>query len=236
MLVCLLLYLGVNLNVKDSVLSDGSSLNEENKKVSAGTVYLTFDDGPSDNTEKVLDALKEYDAVATFFLIGDSVTEEYGSVLERMQAEGHAIGLHCSCHNYNQIYSDTSSCAESILNEKEFLLTEYGIESSLCRLPGGSTNIYIRDKETIVNTLHSEGLKIFDWNISAEDSVGVPTAESIMKNLFPAVYNRSDPIILMHDGVCNDLTADLLPQILEKLTDYGYEFGTLEDCDEFFYN
>lgn len=235
MLVCLLLYLGVNLNVKDSVLSDGSALNEKNGKESAGTVYLTFDDGPSNNTEKVLDALKEYNAVATFFLIGDSATEEYSDVIERMEEEGHAIGLHCSCHNYNKIYSDTSTCVKSILEEKDFLLTEYGIDSSLCRLPGGSTNIYISDKETIVNTLHSEGLKIYDWNVSAEDSVGVPTAESIMKNLFPAVYNHEEPIVLMHDGVCNNLTAELLPQILEKLTDYGYEFATLEECDEFFY-
>ncbi|MGN0165791.1 MAG: polysaccharide deacetylase family protein [Lachnospiraceae bacterium] len=220
------------MNVKDTVLSDGSQMTE---KESAGTVYLTFDDGPSENTERVLDILKEYDAVATFFLIGDSATEDYSDVIKRMIEEGHAVGLHCSCHNYNKVYEDTSSCVESILSEREYLRNQFGIESSICRLPGGSTNRYIKNKDSVVETLHSEGLKIFDWTVSAEDSVGVPTAESIMKNIFPEVYNQENAIILMHDGVCNGLTADLLPQILERLTEYGYKFGSLDEREEFFY-
>lgn len=232
LLVCLLIYLGVNFEVSDTALTDGSSVTESpiSKKV-----YLTFDDGPSRNTEKILDILKEYDAVATFFVIGNSVTEDYAGVLERMVSEGHAVGLHCSCHSYNSIYKDTSSCVDSILDEREYLLSEFGIESTLCRLPGGSANIYIQNKQTVLDTLHAEGIKIYDWNVSAEDSVGVPTSDSIMKNIFPAVYDKEEPIILLHDGVINNLTAQILPQILEELTGYGYEFGTLEEREEFFY-
>ncbi len=233
MLVCLLIYLGVNVNVKNTFITDGSTFKGEGEN--AGTVYLTFDDGPSKYTETVLDTLKQYNAVATFFLVGDSVTDEYEGTLKRMQDEGHAIGLHCSCHSYNKVYSDTSSCVKSILDEREFLRNRYGIESDLCRLPGGSTNVFIKNKKEVVETLHSEGLKIFDWNVTAEDSVGVPTAESIMKNIFPDVYNKEEPIVLMHDGVNNKLTVDLLPQILQNLTEYGYKFGTLAERDEFFY-
>lgn len=232
LLVCLLIYLGVNFEVSDTVLTGGGDIVEtgEPKKV-----YLTFDDGPSKNTEKVLDILKEYNAVATFFVIGDSSTDEFGGVFERMVDEGHAIGLHCSCHSYNSVYNDDSSCITSILDERDYLLDQFGIESTLCRLPGGSANIYIRDRQTIIDTLHSEGIKLYDWNVSAEDSVGVPTAESIMESIFPTVYDYEEPIILLHDGVVNNITVEVLPEILEKLTEYGYEFATLEERDEFFY-
>lgn len=233
MLVCLLIYLGVNINVHNTTITDGSTLEEGGEKLKPVKIYLTFDDGPSVNTESVLDTLKEYNVKATFFLVGNSVTEEYEGILQRMIDEGHEIGLHCSCHRYNQVYSDTSSCVESILEERKFLYEEYGIESNICRLPGGSTNKFIKNRDEVLEILHSEGLKVFDWNVTAEDSVGVPTAESIMKNIFPDVYNREEPIVLMHDGVNNKLTADLLPQILEKLTEYGYEFCTLPERDEF---
>lgn len=232
LLVCLLIYLGVNFEVSDTVLTGGGDVvkTQELKKV-----YLTFDDGPSKNTEKVLDVLKEYNAVATFFVIGDSSTDEYGEVFERMIDEGHAIGLHCSCHSYNSIYKDTSSCITSILDERDYLLDRFEIESNLCRLPGGSANIYIQDRQTIIDTLHSEGIKLYDWNVSAEDSVGVPTAEGIMESVFPTVYDYEEPIILLHDGVVNNITVEALPEILEKLTEYGYEFATLEERNEFFY-
>lgn len=238
-LACLLIYFGVNMQVSEKEglqsVNNTEAVYEEGRTGMENKVYLTFDDGPSKNTEKILDVLKEYDAVATFFLVGDSVTEDYESVIQRMVQEGHAIGLHCSCHNYNKVYENSDSCVGSILNERDYLSENFGISSNLCRLPGGSSNTYIKNKEVIVETLHSEGLKIFDWNVSAEDSVGIPTKESIINNIFPCVADYSEPIVLMHDGVVNDLTVKTLPEILKKLEKYGYEYGTLEEREEFFY-
>lgn len=232
-LACLLIFLGVNSGVEEKSEKTAAELSPaEEEKV----VYLTFDDGPSIYSSRILDTLESYDAKATFFLVGDSISEDYEEVIYRMEAEGHAIGLHCSCHDYNQLYESMDSCTASILSERELLLASYGIETDLCRLPGGSTNIFINDRDEVIASLHNEGLRIFDWNVSAEDSVGIPSAESIMDNIFPEVYNYQEPIILLHDGVGNKLTADLLPGIMKELSENGYKFKSLADRAEFFYN
>lgn len=233
-LACLLILLGVNSDGKDNK-KETDQVSAELSELEEKVVYLTFDDGPSKYTASILDTLKEYDAKATFFLIGDSIKEEYEEVIYRMESEGHAIGLHCSCHDYNQMYESVDSCTKSILAERELLLINYGVETEICRLPGGSTNIYIDNREEVIDTLHNEGLRIFDWNVSAEDSVGIPTKQSIMDNIFPSVYNYEEPIVLLHDGVCNKLTSDLLPEILEELSKKGYKFKNLQFEEEFLY-
>ena len=66
--------------------------------------YLTFDDGPSENTVKILNILKQYDAKATFFVIGNCIDEETREILERIIEEGHAIGLHANNHVYERVF------------------------------------------------------------------------------------------------------------------------------------
>ena len=66
-------------------------------------VYLTFDDGPSNNTEEILDILNKYDVKATFFVVGN--TSEHGQeLLKRIVSEGHSVGLHSYSHKYASIY------------------------------------------------------------------------------------------------------------------------------------
>ena len=66
-------------------------------------VYLTFDDGPSANTEKVLDILKKENVKATFFVTGNN--PKYNHLMKRAKEEGHAIGLHTYTHDYSKVYS-----------------------------------------------------------------------------------------------------------------------------------
>ena len=71
-------------------------------------VYLTFDDGPSPNTEKILDILDEYDVKATFFVTGyqaEKHPEWYKEIVDR----GHTIGMHSYSHVYSDIYSSTDA-------------------------------------------------------------------------------------------------------------------------------
>ena len=76
--------------------------------------------------------------------------------------------------------------------------------------------------------LERRGFIGYDWNVSGEDSVGTPTAASIKKNIFDSMEGQSQPIILLHDSPCSNLTAEVLPEILEKLIAEGYEFRTLQ--------
>ena len=78
---------------------ESNSKSNTSKKV----CYLTFDDGPSHNSEKILDILREYDAKATFFLIGEEIKEEKRPVIERIIEEGHAIGLHSNVHDFDKL-------------------------------------------------------------------------------------------------------------------------------------
>ena len=80
-------------------------------KAEEGTVYLTFDDGPSDNTDAILDILAEKDVKATFFV----VTQGGGTAVDRLKriaAEGHTLGMHSFTHKYQQIYSSVEAFLE----------------------------------------------------------------------------------------------------------------------------
>lgn len=193
------------------------------------TVYLTFDDGPSKNTEKILDILKQYNIKATFFVIGKDLSESGILSMKRAAAEGHVIGLHTYSHDYRQIYSSVSDFLSDYDLLRQTLEAQLGFSPTLFRFPGGSYCSYgscIRTE--LIEEMTRRGYTYYDWNVSAEDAVGTVTAASIRKNIFPKVYEVTSPVILMHDAPLNHLTVELLPEIIEKLQEKGYCFETLE--------
>lgn len=193
------------------------------------TVYLTFDDGPSKNTGKILDILKEYDARATFFVIGTDLTEEGIAYLKRAVEEGHAIGMHTYSHDYKKIYASVPDFLEDYDKLRAELTELIGSAPNMFRFPGGSYCSYGKGiRKELQKEMTRRGYSYYDWNVSAEDSVGKVTAYSIKKNIFPRVYEVTSPVILMHDSATNCLTAELLPEIMEELQKKGYSFETLE--------
>ncbi len=192
------------------------------------TVYLTFDDGPSKNTGKVLDVLKEYGVKATFFVIGKDLTEEGIEYMKRAVAEGHDIGMHTYSHNYKKIYSSVASFLADYDELRKELEEILGFAPNIFRFPGGSYCSYCKNiRKELIEEMTRRGYSYYDWNVSAEDSVGTVTAYSIRKNIFPRVYEVSSPVILMHDSSINCLTAELLPELIEKLQAEGYTFEVL---------
>ncbi|MBQ9989940.1 MAG: polysaccharide deacetylase [Lachnospiraceae bacterium] len=198
--------------------------------------YLTFDDGPSSNTEKILDILEKHHAKATFFVVGEGLTEKNRPVLERMKAEGHSIGLHAYSHVYEQLYASP----ESLLADYEQLFItlkeDYGIETALFRFPGGSASSYLKaNRKVYLEELEKRGFSCFDWQVSGEDAVAEPTVYSIQQNIFQHVFAYDTPIILLHDGRGREVTVEALPGILERLKEEGYRFDTLEHAPEYTY-
>lgn len=193
------------------------------------TVYLTFDDGPSKNTGKILDILAQYDIKATFFVIGKDLTEEGIENMKRAAAEGHAIGLHTYCHDYNKIYASVSDFLADYDKLRQELEELLGFSPTIFRFPGGSYCSYGTNIRTqLIEEMTRRGYTYYDWNVSAEDAVGTVTASSIRNNIFPKVYQYSSPVILMHDAPLNNLTVEMLPEIIETLLAKGYKFDTLE--------
>ncbi|MBP3569541.1 MAG: polysaccharide deacetylase [Lachnospiraceae bacterium] len=193
------------------------------------TVYLTFDDGPSKNTGKILDILAAYDIKATFFVIGKDLSEEGWENMKRAVAEGHAIGLHTYSHDYHKIYASVEDFLSDYDQLRQELEQQLGFSPTIFRFPGGSYCSYGTTIRTnLIDEMTRRGYTYYDWNVSAEDAVGTVTAYSIKKNIFPKVYEVTAPVILMHDAPLNTLTAELLPEIIETLIAEGYHFETLE--------
>lgn len=196
--------------------------------------YLTFDDGPSENTEKVLDILAEHNAKATFFVIGQSLNEETGPLLKRMVEEGHAVGMHANVHSYEKLYESLDSFLADYDSLYETLKQDYGIETALFRFPGGSACSCLRGQgKAYVQEMEARGFSCFDWKSSGEDSVGNPTVYSIQKNVFATGLKYNTTIVLLHDSSIAGRTVEALPGILERFEQEGYSFASLENAKSY---
>lgn len=231
-LVCILSILCVSIYKKRTDAVEADSKGNTQQKV----CYLTFDDGPSHNTEKILDILEEYDAQATFFIIGEELCEEKRPVIERIIEDGHAIGLHSNVHDFNKLYASVDTCVQDFEAQYGMLKEEYGIDTKIFRFPGGSACNYMNgQRKQFIQSMQEKGYRCFDWNVSGEDSYGTPTVWSIQKNVFDTFFDYEKPIVLLHDANIADVTVDALPGILERIKAEGYSFETLENVEEYVY-
>lgn len=198
--------------------------------------YLTFDDGPSNHTEKILDILAEYDAKATFFIIGEELREERKPIINRIIKEGHAIGLHSNVHDFDKLYCSVENCVNDFLKEQQILKEEYEVNTNIFRFPGGSACQYMNgQRKKYIQAMQEAGFRCYDWNVSGEDSYGDPSVWSIQNNVLSHFSDYTMPIVLLHDANVAKVTVDALPGILEKIQAEGYVFKTLENVNEYIY-
>ncbi len=195
--------------------------------------YITFDDGPSQNvTPQILNILDQYKIKATFFLLGRNVAR-YPNLVKQEYETGHYIANHGYSHEYNTIYTSAQTVLDEYTKTEQLIRTVIGQEkycSHLFRFPGGSGGKKYRDVKTEAKQLLSDNdILYIDWNSLTNDSVGKPTQESIMNNLISTVGTKNSVVILMHDAATKQLTADMLPQVLNYLIEQGYTFKTFYD-------
>ncbi len=181
-------------------------------------VYLTFDDGPSANTDAILDILAEYDVKATFFVVGKE-GEWAEEAYKRIAEEGHTLGMHSYTHEYSTIYASVDAYAEDLSRLREYLYTLTGIQSRYVRFPGGSSNtVSDVDMKEFITYLNEEGFTYFDWNVSSQDASRVKlSAEEIVDNCMKGMDRQGSVIVLMHDAAGRDTTVEALPMLIEKI-------------------
>lgn len=207
-----------------------TSQEDEDKKIA----YLTFDDGPSENTFDILDILQEKDIKATFFIVGREIDEEGEDVLKRMVNEGHTIGIHTYSHMCNEIYCSVERFLDDFNNVYQRIYEVTGERVNIYRFPWGSNNKYNKGiKDALIDEMERRGFSCYDWNVSADDSIGRPTPYSILHNIKKDMKRDDHPIILMHDSKINDLTVKMLPDIIEMIGDMGFGFDTLENREPY---
>ena len=203
-------------------------------------VFLTFDDGPSPTTEKILDILKEEQVPATFFVVAAENNEEYLPILARTAAEGHQIALHSCSHDYSRIYQSPEAFWKDIKELKE-KLEPYVDPDALTwlRFPGGSTNTVSRRyggsgiMKTLKNQAEQAGYHYVDWNLCAEDARGThPDAEEILRNVTRDVEDKHTCVVLMHDTKATGTTAEALPDIIQWFREKGYQFCRVQEMEK----
>ena len=214
-----------DFNLEQAVLHEDT----EEKKIA----YLTFDDGPSFLTEEVLMILEKEDIRATFFLIGSQITEEEEELLKQMAEKGHVLGVHTYSHKSGEIYRSAEAYIEDAKKTADRIYEVTGEQPNIYRFPWGSVNCYVTGIcDTVIEKMKADGYEYFDWNVSAEDSVGTPTKDSIIKNIKKDYGKYKEPVILMHDSASNKATVEALPEIIQMLKEDGYGFGTLDEREK----
>lgn len=205
----------------------------QNKKVA----YLTFDDGPSENTKKILKTLEEKKAVATFFLIGKEITEEREETVKELKQKGNAIGVHTYCHERNRIYCSAQSFYEDFEQASRTIEKITGEKPTLHRFPWGSNNGYVKSYvDELHENLKKKGVQSFDWNVSGEDAISLNVAqETIFQNVKKDLARYDQPIILLHDAASTNNTAAVLGRIIDYIREEGYVFDTLDHRGEYLF-
>lgn len=196
----------------------------------SGTIYLTFDDGPSlDITPKVLDVLKAENVKATFFILNYDSNKE--KLVKREAAEGHSIGIHGYSHDYNKIYKSVDSYMENVTKLQSKIKNSTGITSYITRFPGGSSNTVSSFNPKIMTKLTKEvvnkGYKYFDWNVSSGDAGGAKNKDQVYNNVTKNLVKNRNNVVLMHDFSGNTKTLNALTAIIKYGKQHGYTFKAI---------
>lgn len=204
-----------------------ASEEEQNQKK---RVYLTFDDGPSSNTEAILDVLEEYNVKASFFVVGkedDASMKMYRRIVE----DGHTLGMHSFSHQYSTIYQSVESFSQDLENLQSLLKSATGKEITLYRFPGGSSNkVSNIGMEEFIRYLKEKDIVYYDWNVSSGDATSQELeTEEVVQNVLSDVKLYKNSVVLMHDGANKENTVRALPEMIEKLREMDVELLPITD-------
>lgn len=188
------------------------------KGFSEKVIALTFDDGPEPKvTPKVLKALAEYDAKATFFVLG-SYAKRHPAIVRETALSGHVVGSHTWSHPAKPT---KKNAGPEIWKTANAIHTATGIWPSTFRPPYGL------DKAYTAQLARREGYSSIIWNKSGADTAKGATEDTIYFNATKGA--RPGDIVLFHDGPGKAHTAAAVPRILKTLRKNGYEFVTVPD-------
>ena len=198
--------------------------------------YLTFDDGPSPNTDRILDILDEYNVKGNFFVIG-RFAEGYKEQYNRILKEGHVLGMHSYSHIYTEVYESPDSFTADLNHVQYVIYSITGYTPSIYRFPGGSSNdISTIDMKEFIDILDKRGIVYYDWNVNSGDAeTATLPKESIINNVFDGInglenaQERNEVMILFHDLKEKTTTVEALPAIIEGLQAQGYVIAPIDD-------
>lgn len=181
-------------------------------------ISFTFDDGPWPvNTKAIMDSFTKYSSKATFFMVGNNVTNN-PSIARSVVSRGFEIGNHSLTHEY---YSQSGISAE-IAPAQRAIKSVTGVTPKYFRAPGGNFG-------TLVNsTAYSQGM----CNIWTDSDLGdwrSPRYSSATLCSRFQRYVKPGSIILLHDGGSHTQTVNAVPCMLSWAKNHGYDVVPLSE-------
>lgn len=187
-------------------------------------VYLTFSDGPSEQTDEILAILAEKEVKATFFVVG---CNEEGDErrLRDIAEQGHTLGMHAYSHDYTKLYASVEDFLSELYKNYEEIIDVAGVGPTVFRFPGGSINAYNAGfYQELIDEMVRRGFVPFDANVSAEDANSGNTAEELVEHVMSDMAGLKRGVVLLHDSAGKKSTVEALPMIIDQLRGQGYAF------------
>ncbi|MCP3741594.1 polysaccharide deacetylase family protein [Rossellomorea sp. BNER] len=185
-------------------------------------IYLTFDDGPSNVSDQLLDILDDYQMKATFFMLGPNM-QDHPEVVKRMQNDGFGLALHGITHKAGEIYSSPYAPVEEMTEGQEILENLTGVHSNLIRLPYGSVPYLTENMRYL---LDQNDFNIWDWNIDSRDweLKDERYVQHTIQKIQQMEQAGETPVILLHD---KPEIIKYLPELLYYIKKQGYKTKVL---------
>lgn len=187
-------------------------------------VFLTFDDGPSENTGELLDMLNEYDAKGTFFTtLHDN--DNAKAMYRRIANEGHTLANHTSSHDYS-LYNNPDAFLADVdeLDQYQKTITGLAETSHVFRFPGGSMN----STEACVQGLVNRGWNYSDWNVSSGDGCADPPSSDVIAQMIIDGCRENDVSVVLSHAELKESSREAMPIVIETLQQEGYTFLNME--------
>ena len=173
-------------------------------------VALSFDAAwGNEDTQELIDILREHGVQTTFFVVGDWV-DKYPESVRALAEAGHEVMSHSSHHDHfsklstEQIQADLTACSEKIE-------AVTGVAPRLFRCPYGEYD------DHVITAVRDLGIEPIQWSVDSLDWKGLSAAEITQR-----VLDRIQPgsIVLFHNAA--EHTPEALPEILDTLQRQGY--------------
>lgn len=178
------------------------------------TIYLTFDDGPTEVTLFVLEQLKRYNAKATFFCIGDNM-DKNPLIFKRLKNEGHSLGNHTQ-HHKNGWKTTTKGYLNEIM-QVDSKLYNPDTKTKIFRPPFGKCTKAQR------KLIRENGYKIIMWSVLSADFDPNISKKKCLNNVID--NTKEGAIVVFHDSKkAEDKLRYVLPRILNHFSKLGYQF------------
>ena len=187
------------------------------------SVYLTFDDGPSEYTSRIVDVLTAAEQHAIFFMLGSQIVGNESAV-RKLYIAGNEIGLHSFTHSKESFYASPDSMLQEFADSNLLIRKILQTQTRIVRIPYGSGEPEFTQEYR--DALKQAGYRYWDWTIHANDLAEDATAQSVLDNIISQLEasTRDTEVILMHECAA---TAEMLPELLKYLSKNQYEVKTV---------